>query len=223
MQSQRFSLGIAGVLAACVFSLSAHANSAGKTGRSGKQGPTCMEASCHSTSPSAAIPTVTLEGPSSLTAGTTGNYTLVITGGAGVKAGMNVAVSDNGGTLDKVGTELRAAAGELTHTSPKPFVANEVRFDFTLLAPTTNRTVTLYASGNSVNGNANLDGDHSASTTKDVQVTGATSAPDAGTPDAGTGNPDDGNTDKGGCSAVGGAPLALLLAVVAERLRRRAS
>ncbi len=218
MRLQRFSLGVAGVLAASFFSLTAYANSKGITGRSGKQTVTCMAAGCHNTSPSTAIPTVTLTGPTSLNAGETGNYTLVITGGAAVQAGMNVAVSDNGGTLTKSGTDLQVLSGELTHTAPKVFSNGEVRFDFSLVAPSSSRTVTLYASGNSVNGDKNNTGDHSASTTLDIQVTGS-STPDAGTPDAGTDTPPP--EDKGGCAAAGGAPVALLLALVAERLRRR--
>jgi uncharacterized protein (TIGR03382 family) len=221
MQSQRFSFGVAGVLAACLFSVSAHANSTGITGRSGKQGVTCMAAGCHNTNPNPAIPTVDLIGPTALAAGETGNYTLVITGGAAVKAGMNVAVSDSGGTLTKSGTELKVVSGELTHTAPKTFANNEVRFDFSLVAPSTSRTVTLYASGNSVNDDKNFTLDHSESTTKEIIVT-ASSTPDAGTPDAGTDNPPpDNNNDKGGCSAAGGAPMALLLVLVAAGLRRR--
>ena len=222
MQLQRFSLGVAGVLAACLFSLTAHANSTGITGRSGKQGVTCMASGCHGSSPARA-PTVTLDGPTTLAAGETGNYTLIISGGPGVKAGMNVAVSDSGGTLTKSGTELKVFSGELTHTAPKAFASGEVRFDFSLVAPATSRTVTLYASGNSTNDDANFDGDHSASTTLDVQVTGSTASPDAGTPDAGTDTP----APTAATRTRAAAPprvarrMALLLAVVAARLRRR--
>lgn len=222
MRLQRFSLGVAGVLAASFFSLTAYANSTGINGRSGKQGVTCMDSACHGANPSSAIPTVELTGPSTLAAGETGNYSLTITGGPGVKAGMNVAVSDNGGTLAKSGTDLKVLAGELTHTAPKAFTSGQVRFDFSLVAPASSRTVTLYASGNSVNNDANNTLDHSASTTLDVQITGSVSPPDGGTPDAGTdNNPPPDTNDKGGCAAAGGAPMALLLAFVAERLLRR--
>ena len=223
MRLQRFSLGVAGVLAASLFSLTAHANKNGITGYSGKAGSTvtCMSSSCHGAKPSALVPTVTLTGPTSLAAGTTGNYTLTITGGPAVKGGMDVAV--NGGTLNTSGTDLKAFGGELTHTAPKAFNSGTVTFDFSLVAPSSSRTITMYASGNSTDGSNTNDGDHSASTTLDIQVTGSSTAPDAGTPDAGTDNPPptDNNTDKGGCAAAGGAPMALLLAFVAERLRRR--
>lgn len=204
------------MLAACLFSAPAHANLNGIVARSGKQGAgaeqTCMAAGCHSVNPSAATPTVELTGPTTLAAGATGNYTLIIRGGAAVKAGMNVAVSSNGGTLNTTGGDLKALAGELTHTAPKDFANNEARFDFTLVAPSAAGTSKLFASGNSTNGNGTNEGDRSASTTLDIQITGS-SQPDAGMPDGGT-DPGKGE-DGGGCSAAGGAPLLALLALIA--------
>jgi hypothetical protein len=220
MRSQRFSLGVAGVLAAGLFSLTAHANSTGKIGFSGKtSGQTCVQA-CHATQASSVATTVTVDGPATLTAGSTGDYTLIITGGPAVKAGMNVAVSNGGGTLSVVGSDLKVDTGELTHTAPKAFSNNEVRFNFKLVAPASAGTVTLFATGNSVNGDNNLTGDNSASTTKQIQVTGGST----GNPDGGT-DPGDGGEkeDDGGCSAAGGAPMVLLLALVAARMRRRSA
>ncbi|HVG57096.1 MAG TPA: MXAN_6652 family MXYO-CTERM-anchored protein [Hyalangium sp.] len=207
MQSQRFFLQIAGVLTACLFSVSAHANLNGIAQRSGKQGAaqSCMAAGCHNVNPGA-MPTVELTGPTSLAAGATGNYTLIIRGGAAVRAGMNVAVSNNGGTLNPAAGDLKILAGELTHTAPKNFTGNEARFDFTLVAPSAAGTSKLFASGNSTNGTGSNDGDHSASTTLDVQITGI--APPPG-PDP------DPKEDEGGCSAAGGAPLLALLALIA--------
>jgi uncharacterized protein (TIGR03382 family) len=208
MQSQRFFLQIAGVLAVCLFSVSASANLNGIAQRSGKQSAaqTCMAAGCHNVNPSAAIPTVELTGPTTLAAGATGNYKLTIRGGAAVKGGMNVAVSNSGGTLNPAGGDLKILAGELTHTAPKNFTNNEVSFDFTLVAPSAAGTSKLFGSGNSTNGNGANDGDHSASTTLDVQITGGSPQPD---PD-----PDPGKDD-GGCSTAGGAPLLALLALIA--------
>jgi uncharacterized protein (TIGR03382 family) len=214
MQSQRFFLQTAGVLAACLFSVSAHANLNGIAQRSGKQGAgqTCMAAGCHNVNPGA-MPTVELTGPTSLAAGATGNYTLIIRGGAAVRAGMNVAVSNNGGTLNPAGGDLKILAGELTHTAPKNFSNNEARFDFTLVAPSAAGTSKLYASGNSTNGNGSNDGDHAVSATLDVQITGG-SQTDGGVTDGGT-DPGKGDDDDGGCSAAGGAPLLALLALIA--------
>jgi uncharacterized protein (TIGR03382 family) len=130
-----------------------------------------------------------------------------------VKAGMNVAVSNNGGTLNPAGGDLKVLAGELTHTAPKNFTNNEARFDFTLVAPSAAGTIKLFAAGNSTNGNDNNDGDRSASTTRDIQITGG-SQTDGGVPDGGS-DPGKGEEDDGGCSAAGGAPLLALLALIA--------
>jgi uncharacterized protein (TIGR03382 family) len=214
MRMQRFSLGIAGVLAVFFFSFSAHANKIGITGFSGKGGAaaTCS-GGCHGVNASSLIPTVELTGPTSLNTGATGNYTLIIRNGPGVKGGMNVAVSSTTATLSNVGTDLRVANRELTHTAPKAFTANEVRFDFTLVAPPAAGTITLYASGNSTDDGNTSDGDRSVSITKDVQINAETTNPD----------PVDPPKDEGGCAAAGGGPFVLLVGLVAARLRRRRS
>jgi uncharacterized protein (TIGR03382 family) len=215
MQSQRFFLGAAGVLAACLISVPAYANLSGIVARSGKNtGQTCMLAGCHNDSPSAVMPTVEISGPTTLQAGATGNYTLIIRGGPAVQAGMNVAVSNNGGTLNKVGNDLKVLAGELTHTAPKNFANNEARFDFTLVAPAAAGTAKLFASGNSTNGNGAKEGDRAVTATLDVQITASSQPPDAGMPPDG-GNGDGDGDDDGGCSAAGGAPLLALLALIA--------
>ncbi len=223
MRSQLSSLGIASFMAACLFSSSSHANVGGIVGRSGKQqGQTCMMSGCHGDSPSANAPTVELTGPTSLAAGETGNYTLTITGGPAVKGGMNVAVSNNGGTLNAAGADLQKAGNELTHKEPKAFSGNQVTFDFSLVAPSTAGTVTIFANGNSTNGDGTNAGDNAQADTLSVQITGGTGNPDGGTgnPDGGTGNPGDGEDD-GGCAAAGGPPLVLLIALVAAYSRRR--
>jgi uncharacterized protein (TIGR03382 family) len=219
MQSQRFFLGAAGVLAACLIAVPAHANLNGIVNRTGKQNSaqTCMAAGCHNVNPSNVVPTVEISGPTTLAAGATGNYTLIIRGGPAVKAGMNVAVSNNGGTLNKVGNDVKVLSGELTHTAPKDFANNEARFDFTLVAPSGAGTTRLFASGNSTNGNGSNDGDNAVSMSLDVQITGVTPPP-------GPDTPPDKEDSGGGCSAAGGAPLLALLALIAVAgLRRRAA
>jgi len=228
MRAQRNILGVATVMAACFLSFSAQANINGITARSGKQGQGCMTSGCHATNPSPTAPTVQLQGPTTLAAGATGNYTLIITGGPAVKAGMNVAVSNNGGTLN-AGAGSKVAASELTHSAPKDFANGEARFDFTLVAPSTAGSVMMFASGNSANGNGANTGDNAAQTQLTIQVTGG------GTPDGGTGTPDGGGggggggdgegDDEGGCgcAGAGAAPMAMLLALFAANLRRRRS
>ncbi|HEX8703469.1 MAG TPA: MXAN_6652 family MXYO-CTERM-anchored protein [Myxococcaceae bacterium] len=232
MRLQHYSLGVATLVAACFLSFSAQANTAGISGRSGKQGQGCMTSGCHATNPGPTAPTVRIDGPTSLTAGATGNYTLVIQGGPGVKAGMNVAVSNGGGTLNPGAGSKLAGGTELAHTAPRDFTSGESRFDFTLVAPSTPGSVVMYASGNSTNGNGANSGDNAVSTQVTIQVNAA-STPDAGTgtPDAGSGNPDGGGggggdgdeDDEGGCgcAGAGGAPMVMLLALVAARFARR--
>jgi uncharacterized protein (TIGR03382 family) len=204
MRSSLSSLGVAGVMAACLVSGSAFANSVGIAGHSGKQSGTmtCMNSGCHS---GGATPTVTLEGPANLEPGATGNYSLVIKGGAGMRGGFNVAVS--AGTLN-AGTGQRKESGELTHSQPKAFANGEARFDFTLVAPSSGSSITLFGAGNSANGNTFETGDGSALSQKTITI--------------GSGNGGGGDDDEGGCAAAGGAPLlGAVLMVLGARLRRR--
>ncbi|NVI98372.1 hypothetical protein HV824_09585 [Myxococcus sp. AM009] len=205
MRSYLASLGVVGVVSACLVSGSAFANSAGISGQSGKQGSSLTCAACHTGGGSA--PTVTIEGPTTLAPGATGNYTLVIRGGPASGAGYNVAVSDNGGTLTP-GTGSIRLSGEVTHRTIQAFSGGAARFDFTLVAPSTPGSVTLYGAGNSVNDNGTEQGDASAATTLNVTVA-----------DGGGG---DGGDDEGGCAAAGGAPLlGAALVLLGTRLRRR--
>ncbi|NOK01834.1 MULTISPECIES: MXAN_6652 family MXYO-CTERM-anchored protein [Myxococcus] len=205
MRSYLASLGVAGVVSACLVSGSAFANSMGISGRSGKQGSGFTCAECHS---GGSAPTVTIEGPTTLAPGATGNYTLVIRGGPAAGAGYNVAVSDNGGTLNP-GTGSYKLSGEVTHKNIQAFSGGAARFDFTLVAPSTPGTVTLYGAGNSVNENGTDQGDASAATTLNVTV--ATGGGNGG-----------GDDDGGGCAAAGGIPLlGAALVLLGTRLRRR--
>lgn len=199
------SYGAAGVLAATLLSTSALANGLGKTGSSGKSGsqPCTM---CHN---GGAAPTVELSGPKTLSAGAKGQYTLIIRGGAAVKGGMNVAVSNTTAALE-AGTDLKKEGSELTHKAAKAFSNGELRFDFSMTAPSAAGTVTLFGAGNSANGNGDITGDQSATTTLDVTVT----APGGTNPEP--------EEPAGGCSSTGGAPaLMFVLAAAGVTLLRR--
>ncbi|MHA7634214.1 MXAN_6652 family MXYO-CTERM-anchored protein [Corallococcus sp. M7] len=196
-----------GAIAVCLVAGSAFANSTGINGRSGKQSVSCTASGCHGGGSSA--PSVTLEGPTALTAGQTGQYSLIITGGPGTKAGMNVAV--DGATLT-AGSGTKLLSGELTHSLPKTFTDGSARFDFSLVAPATNGTYKVYAAGNSVNGDNAATGDSHANATLDVVVTGGS-------------DPKPVEEDEGGCSAAtSGAPAVLIavFAALAARRRRKA-
>ncbi|RYZ42329.1 MAG: hypothetical protein EOO71_08285 [Myxococcaceae bacterium] len=203
-------LSSVGAVVVCLVAGSASANSTGMTGRSGKQSVSCTASGCHGGG--ASTPTVTLEGPTSLTAGQTGNYALIITGGPGVKAGMNVATGGLEGAALNAGSGSKTANGELTQSFPKTFSGGTARFDFSLVAPVVNGTLKLYGAGNSVNGDTQATGDAHATTTLDVVITGGS---DPVVPE---------EEDEGGCSATAGGPLlGAVFAVLAARRRRRAN
>lgn len=128
-----------------------YASSSGITGATKKNGDGC---NCHgSASPGV---TVTINGPDVITIGQTINYTVTITGGTLTAGGTNIAASL--GSLTAM-AGLKKVVDELTHTSPKSPTAGVVTFDFSYTAPSETGTVTLYANGNSVNGNGSASGD----------------------------------------------------------------
>ena len=199
------SYGAAGVLTVCLLSDSALANPNGINGHSGKSNVTCT--ACHMGG--AAVPTVEISGPATLVAGETGQYTFIIRGGPAVVGGAGIAVSSSAATLaPAAGSGLRGQSGELTQSAPKAFSNGEVRFDFTMKAPSAAGTVSLFGAGNSANNSGGNTGDGVATTKKDVTITAASSDP----------QPD----ETGGCSATGGAPVLMFaLAAVGSLLRRR--
>ena len=209
MRSFLSSLGVAGVVSACLVSSAALANSAGISGRSGRDGSSLTCAECHSGGGAAA--TVTIEGPTTLAPGATGNYSIIVRGGPAVGAGYNVAVSEAAATLNTSGSGSRKLSGELTHSTIRRFTNGEARFDFTMVAPASAGRVTLFGAGNSVNENGTEQGDSSATTTLEVNVASG----------GGNGGDGDGNDDSG-CAAAGGVPLlGAALVLLSTRLRRR--
>jgi hypothetical protein len=127
--------------------------STGMTGVTRKNGIGCT---CHDPSPSAGV-VVTINGPAELSANQTAQYTVTIQGGPGVRAGTDIAVS--AGTLKPVSSALQDIGGELTHTTPQPFVNEVATFTFNYTAPGAPGTYTIYANGNSVNFNGDNTGD----------------------------------------------------------------
>lgn len=198
------SYAAAGVLSACLLSAPAFANSTGITGNSGKVSSTqtCISSGCHF---GGASTTVELTGPTSLAAGATGQYTLTIRGGPGVRGGFNVAVDNTAASLEP-SAGMKKLSNELTHSAPKPAAAGAITFDFSMVAPPSAGTVKIFAAGNSANGDGNSTGDMSALTSLSVNVTGSN-------------EPEE---EKGGCSSTGGAPvLAFALTTGLALLRRR--
>lgn len=118
-------------------------------------GATC--AACHA--PGAAVPTVTISGPQTLDAETIAEYTVTIAGGPAITGGVGVSASDAAGSFAAVGSDVHVVGDELSHSQPKAFSGGTVSFRFLWRAPAYNGPVTLYAAGNSSNGQLNLLGD----------------------------------------------------------------
>jgi hypothetical protein len=162
----------------------ARAYTTGISGYSGKTGELCTE--CHAAG--TVKPKATLSGPTTLAAGAIGTYTLLIdtdvTSSASTamprSAGLDVATT--GGTLGTVVqmNSTRILDGELSHTDKLPR-ADLVQVMFTLKAPDTAGTVTLYAAALSANGDGTNQGDGTDSTQLAVQVS-APPPPDLATP-----------------------------------------
>ena len=150
----------------------AHASFYGRSGYSGNPatngGNTCT--TCHE--PGAGVPSVTINGPNDVQAGSTNSYTVIINGGPGQTGGLDVSLSPNSGTLLPSVGETHLLNGELTHTQPKAFSSGQVSFTFQWQAPDANQTVTMYVAGNSANNDGNLLGDGISTTQKTIQVTG---------------------------------------------------
>jgi hypothetical protein len=159
--------------------LTAEARPRGIAGYSGMNGKDCT--ACHPAG--ASTPTVTLTGPTTLAPGAQGSYSVVIKGGPGDSAGLDVAA--NGGAtlavIDSAATKL-AVNGELVQPSPKPFSGGQVTFPLTVTAPASPGSFTLYVAGMSANGDSDVSGDGTTTTTLKVTVTGNSPAPQGTNP-----------------------------------------
>ena len=155
----------------------ARASTYGRVGFSGNPatngGQDCT--ACHGSG--AALPVVTLTGPTTLVAGAVGLYTFTIAGGPGLTAGLDVSVSGGAGSLAPSGVDTQIISGELTHFAPKPFAGGQASFSFTWTAPAYGGVFTLYAAGNSTDGGFSLAGDGIKTTTLAVTVTGGGPTP----------------------------------------------
>lgn len=159
-----------------LFGLKAFPHASGIVGSSGLQsGVSCTQ--CHAVSTGTA-PTVAIAGPTTLAPGTTGQYTLTLTGGPAVKGGLDVAADNVNATLLGDGVATRASAGEVTHSAARLFSSGVLTFNFSMVAPSSPGTVKLYGAGNSTDGAGNATGDRSSLATLTVTI--------SGTPVAGT-------------------------------------
>jgi len=107
----------------------------------------------------ASVPNVTISGPVVVDAGTRNSYTVTIRNGPARTGGINISTSDFAGELIPADSDLKLIGRELSHISPKLFASDELSFSFFWTAPTYNGDVTIFAAGNSSNGQRDLAGD----------------------------------------------------------------
>lgn len=194
-------LRIAVSLAAFLATGSAYANNGGLPGYSGKPsaiapaGESCNQ--CHT---GGTAPTVIINGPATLAAGQSAEYTLVVTTAA-IRAGGGIAGSD-GVVLTNV-AGLRDSFGEMVQNAPLTVNGGSATFRFMVKAPSTGTALKLWAVGLAANNSGNQTGDRAAHATRDVTITGGGVAP---TPDAGGGGTGDGGG--GGVIEGAGGPAA---------------
>ena len=142
----------------------------GKVQKSGMQGTYCNQ--CHNSPGDSTAPEVSFGGELEIFAGQKKNFTFKIerTSDSHIKCGFNIAA--DAGTLSAESPKIRKQSGELTHTEPWGYddSSDLCVFPFQWTAPDELGTYTLYAAGNSVNGNDASSGDFPATTTVEIEV-----------------------------------------------------
>jgi hypothetical protein len=188
----------------------ASANSSGVAGYSGKpnaaapQGESCSTR-CHT---GGTPPTLTINGPNTLAAGQSAEYTLVVSTNA-ARVGAGIAATD-GVKLTNV-SGLRDSFGELVQNAPVSPSGGQATFRFTVTAPMTGTAIKLWAVGLAANNNGGTSGDAARQTTKDITITGGM-PPGGGSSSSGGGGASSGGSSSGSTSSSsssgGGAPDA---------------
>ena len=181
-------VAITASLVASLFCVTARANQSGLAGYSGKPnvsapaGESCNQ--CHS---GGTAPQITIAGPSTLAAGQTGDYALVVQTAQSRAAGA-VAATD-GIVLTPV-AGVRDSFGEMVPNGGVTVAGGQATFRFRVTAPLTGSTLRLWGVGLAANGNNAPSGDRAAHMTRDITVTGGL----APTPDAGGSSGGDAST-----------------------------
>ncbi len=155
-------------IAACLGVLGAPHALADIDGKAGASGAPPSEdcTRCHTAG--AQVPTVMLDGPSSVAPGSTTSYTVNISGGPGVNASLGVAAI--GAALRASDNGTRLAGGEVVHSAPRPMTGGTASFTFDLVAPATAGMVTLYVAGMSDDGKEDTPGDGTTAITQEITI-----------------------------------------------------
>lgn len=139
-------------------------HSTGISGYSGEFGFNCN--SCHF---GGMAPTVTLVGPTYVLRNSTRTYSFTVSGGQSIAAGLDVSVDAGSLNATDPGTWLKS--GEVTHNMPRNVDSNgDATWPFDFIAPAMAGSLTMYASGNSVNLSGTTTGDRAKSTRLAINV-----------------------------------------------------
>ena len=160
----------AGLLVAVCGSFLFYAFSAGSAGNTLKNGAGCT---CHGTTAAPKV-SVVINGSISLGQRKSETFTVTVSGGLLVRAGVNIAAKY--GTLKANDSTLQVVSGELTSdTNLVAPTSGKVTYSFTYTAPDSISTDTLYAVGLSADFTKSSSGDSWAfATNKAISITPAT-------------------------------------------------
>ena len=125
-------------------------HSTGYVGATQKNGFGCI---CHGFGVPTESVQVWISGPDSVRIGSTNIFYMLMKGGPAVSGGFNVA--SGRGILSPGDSTSYLAQGELTHSFPKFFLSDTVRWKFMYLAPLSKGLDTIFSVGNSVDGDGN--------------------------------------------------------------------
>jgi len=134
---------------------------------------------CHS---GGVVPTVVLNGPTTVKAGSTRIYALTVVSGTMAQdyAGFDVSATDGVLAAFEAGTRTGTnpiGQEEVTQSATKKATGGQTIFQFNWTAPLTTGTVTLYGAGNSVDNAQGFNGDAASTDTLTVTVEGGGSTP----------------------------------------------
>ncbi|HMS33059.1 MAG TPA: T9SS type A sorting domain-containing protein [Ignavibacteria bacterium] len=136
-------------------SLSLYGDPDGRTGRTRKTS-TSGCGGCHGSSAATDVSAL-LNGPDTITAGTTRQFSLTVSKPSKTGAGLDIATRK--GVLAPVSSNIHLTNGELTHNNNIPFTGGSATVQFNYTAPALQGTDTLWATGLATNSDGGSGGD----------------------------------------------------------------
>lgn len=136
-------------------SLSLYADPDGRTGRTRKTSNSGC-GGCHGSSAATDVSAL-LNGPDTVTAGTTRQFTFTVSKPSKTGAGLDIATRK--GVLAPVSSNIHLTNGELTHNNNIPFTGGSATVQFNYTAPALQGTDTLWATGLATNSDGGSGGD----------------------------------------------------------------